>query len=227
MRSVRFDGEGARAGAQRGTILLDYAYAKDLVARIANGPYPIELRLYNLALGADALGDLGRSIVSPDDALELAERVSGSDATVAIGTDGRGRGEKSSEGFVINTVRKARGDDCAIKSRRGDTMQIRYTARIGDRDGSIYDSSDYRGTGQPYAYVLGNNDVLKGVDLGTYDMCPGEVRELSIPPELGYRNGSRLYKQIPPNSYLFWSVQLVELNFVKEGSNNIPREDFY
>lgn len=223
MRSVRFDGEGAKAGAQRGTILLDYANAKDLVARIANGPYPIELRLYNLALGADALGDLGRSIVSPEDALELAERVSDSDrATVAIGEK-----SKSSEGFVINTIRKARDDDCAIKSRRGDTMQIRYTARIGDRNGPIYDSSDYRGTGQPYAYVLGNNDVLKGVDLGTYDMCPGEVRELTIPPELGYRNGSKLYKQIPPNSYLFWSVELVELNFVKEGSNNVPREDFY
>lgn len=68
---------------------------------------------------------------------------------------------------------------------------------------------------------------LRGVDLGTYDMCPGEIRELTIPPELGYRNGSKLYKRIPPNSQLFWRIELVELNFIKEGENDREREDFY
>jgi FKBP-type peptidyl-prolyl cis-trans isomerase len=58
-------------------------------------------------------------------------------------------------------------------------------------------------------------------------MCPGEVRELTIPPELGYRGGSKLFKQIPPNSTLFWRIELVELNFIKEGMNNRKREDFY
>lgn len=220
IRSVRVGGEGAKAGAQNGMILLDYANVEDVLRRISNGPYPIELRLYNLALGGDALGDLGRSIVSPDDALELAESVS-SDSSGEAGYDAQQNGQ---QGLMINTIRKARGD-CAMKSRRGDTMQIRYTARVGDRNGIIYDSSDSRGTGQPYAYVLGNSDVIKGVDLGTYDMCPGEVRELTIPPPLGYPNGSRLFKQIPPRSQLFWSVELVELNFVKEEDNNNPRDE--
>ena len=58
-------------------------------------------------------------------------------------------------------------------------------------------------------------------------MCPGEIRELTIPPELGYRNGSKLYKRIPPNSQLFWRIELVELNFIKEGENDREREDFY
>lgn len=233
VQSVKRDGEGYRAGAQRGMILLDYASKSDLVTRVANGPYPIEIRLYNLALGGDALGDLGRSIVSPDDALELAEKVSSSsgggsdDAIVSIGKNEgvtAGGDKPSGEGLVITTVRKARGE-CAVESRRGDVLQIRYDAHIGDdANGPIYDSSDFRGTGQPYSYVLGNNDVIKGVDLGTYDMCPGEVREIVIPPVLGYPNGSRLFKQIPPGSYLFWRVELVELNFVKEGANTLPRE---
>ena len=56
-----------------------------------------------------------------------------------------------------------------------------------------------------------------GVDLGTYDMCPGEVRELSIPSALGYgRQGSRLYR-IPGSFRLFWTVELVRSNSVMEG----------
>lgn len=220
--SVRPGGIGAKYGAQRGMILLDYTKMEDVLKRISNGPYPIELRLYNLALGGDAVGDLGRSIVTPEDALELAESVSGGGGT-NIGDTGD---STTKGGLVINTIKKADGE-CAIQSRRGDTMQIRYEARIGDRNGPIYDSSSFRGTGQPYAYILGNSDVIKGVDLGTYDMCPGEVRELSIPPELGYPNGSKLFKQIPPHSELFWKVELVELNFVREDNNDRPREDLY
>ena len=242
VRSVRADGEGSRAGAQRGMILMDYADAQAVVRRVSAGPYPLELRLYNLALGGDAIGDLGQSIVSAEDALELAaktsgERVERADAKKFAerggfgGAGGEGDvGDEQSQakqGFVIDTVRKAKGK-CAIQSRRGDTMEIRYEARVGDMFGPVYDSSSFRGTGQPYAYVLGNNDVIKGVDLGTFDMCPGEVRELTIPAVLGYgARASRLFKQIGPNATLWWRVELVALNFIKEGENDDPRDELY
>ena len=245
VRSVRPDGEGGRAGAERGMILLDYTDAKSVVKRIA-GPYPLELRLYNLALGGDGIGDLGRGIVTAEDALELAASTTSSGTGISKGGSnadkekkfgegafGRSNANvneaaaaKSSEGFVIDTVRPAKGK-CGMQSRRGDTMQIRYEARVDDQFGPVYDSSEFRGTGQPYAYMLGNNDVIKGVDLGTYDMCPGEVRELTIPPELGYGGrGSKLFK-IGPNKRLWWRVQLVELNFIKEGENDNPRDELY
>lgn len=224
VKSVQMNGQGARDGAERGMILLDYANREDLIARLQSGVYPIEIRLFNLALGGDSIGDLGRSMVTPEDALQLSSSISksGDGASVMIG----GSKQQPSAGFVINTIKQAQ-DECMVKSRRGDTMQIRYEARIGDRNGPIYDASEFRGTGQPYAYILGNNDVIKGVDLGTFDMCPGEVRELTIPPELGYRGGSKLFKQIPPNSSLFWKIELVELNFIREGMNNRPREASY
>lgn len=224
VKSVQMNGQGARDGAERGMILLDYANREDLIARLQSGVYPIEIRLFNLALGGDSIGDLGRSMVTTEDALQLSSSISKScdGASVMIG----GSKQQPSAGFVINTIKQAQ-DECMVKSRRGDTMQIRYEARIGDRNGPIYDASEFRGTGQPYAYILGNNDVIKGVDLGTFDMCPGEVRELTIPPELGYRGGSKLFKQIPPNSSLFWKIELVELNFIREGMNNRPREASY
>lgn len=225
VKSVQMSGQGARDGAERGMILLDYADREELIARLSNGVYPIEIRLFNLALGGDSLGDLGRSIVTPEDALQLSSSISKSDNNNASVMGGSNQ-PRVSPGLVINTIKQAQ-DECRIKSRRGDTILIRYEARIGDRNGPIYDASEFRGTGQPYAYILGNNDVIKGVDLGSFDMCPGEVRELTIPPELGYRGGSRLYKLIPPNSFLFWRIELVELNFIKEGMNNKPREDSY
>ena len=104
-----------------------------------------------------------------------------------------------------------------MKSRRGDVLEINYEARIGGKDGPVYDSSAERGTGQLYMFVLGSGDIVRGVDLGTYDMCPGEVRELSIPSALGYgRQGSRLY-HIPVSFRLFWTVELVRSNSVMEG----------
>jgi len=223
-------------------ILMDYPDAQAVVKRVSAGPYPLELRLYNLALGGDAIGDLGQSIVSAEDALELAAKTSGERVEKADakkfaerGAFGGAAGEgeegddqsQAKQGFVIDTIRKAKGK-CAIQSRRGDTMEIRYEARVGDMFGPVYDASSFRGTGQPYAYVLGNNDVIKGVDLGTYDMCPGEVRELTIPAELGYgARGSRLFKQIGANARLWWRVELVGLNFVKEGENDNPRDELY
>ena len=220
VKSVNMNGQGARDGAERGMILLDFANREDLIARLSSGVYPIEIRLFNLALGGDSIGDLGRSMVTPEDALQLSSSISKSDNNPSM------MAGPPSAGLVINTVKQAQ-DECMVKSRRGDTMQIRYEARVGDRNGPIYDASEFRGTGQPYAYILGNNDVIKGVDLGTFDMCPGEIRELTLPPELGYRGGSKLFKQIPPNSTLFWKIELVELNFIREGMNNRPREASY
>lgn len=225
VKAAQMNGQGARDGAERGMILLDYANREELIARLSSGVYPIEIRLFNLALGGDSLGDLGRSIVTPEDALQLSSSISKSDSNNASVMGGSMQ-QSVSPGLVINTIKQAE-DECLVKSRRGDTIQIRYEARIGDRNGPIYDASEFRGTGQPYAYILGNNDVIKGVDLGSFDMCPGEIRELTIPPELGYRGGSRLYKQIPPYSFLFWRIELVELNFIREGMNNKPREESY
>ena len=106
---------------------------------------------------------------------------------------------------------------CKIQSRRLDVLEIMYEARIASSTGIIYDSSKFRGTGRPYQMVLGSGDMLPGVDQGLYDMCPGEMRLLQIPPVLGYGSRGNKMFQIPPDSTLFWKVKLVSINSVREG----------
>lgn len=40
--------------------------------------------------------------------------------------------------------------------------------------------------GKTFDFTLGEQDVIKGVDMGMLDMCVGEKRRLTIPAILGY-----------------------------------------
>lgn len=40
--------------------------------------------------------------------------------------------------------------------------------------------------GQPHWFVHGVGEVIKGLDLGLKDMCPGEKRKITVPPSLAF-----------------------------------------
>jgi hypothetical protein len=103
-------------------------------------------------------------------------------------------------------------DTCKIRSQRGDVLEILYEAHMTSIHGPIYDSSHQRGTGQPYQMVLGSGDMLPGVDLGLYDMCPGDIRGIHIPPPLAYGGRGNRWYEIPPNTALYWYVQLMVIH---------------
>jgi FK506-binding protein 2 len=204
-------GLAERAGVQAGVVLLDFSNAKSVADRIRIGPYPIDLKFYNLAAGGDAFGDLGKPLVTAQDALELAK------STTATTT------EESEEKFVIRVLKQPPAS-CGIQSRRGDVLEINYEARIKSSNGPIYDSSAQRGTGLPYQFVLGSGDMIPGVDKGMYEMCPGEARLLEIPPVLGYGPRASKLFGIPSGSRLFWTVEVVTVNSVQKGDERTRDE---
>ncbi|BCR95817.1 peptidylprolyl isomerase family protein FPR2 [Aspergillus luchuensis] len=101
--------------------------------------------------------------------------------------------------------------ECNRKTQIGDTVSMHYRGKLAS-DGSEFDASYNRGT--PLKFKLGAGRVIKGWDQGLQDMCIGEKRTLTIPPELGY--GDRGIGPIPGGATLIFETELVGIQGVKK-----------
>lgn len=87
----------------------------------------------------------------------------------------------------------------------GNRIVVHYTGKF--IDGQVFDSSVTRG--EPFQFVLGAGQVIRGWDEGIVGMRVGGKRILSVPPELGY--GTNDYGPIPGSSTLIFEVELLKV----------------
>ncbi len=83
-----------------------------------------------------------------------------------------------------------------------------YDEKATDLRGLKFDSSVDRG--EPFTFLLGAGQVIRGWDEGVAGMKIGGKRKLLIPSDLGYgRSGAGA--AIPPNASLMFEVELLDV----------------
>jgi peptidylprolyl isomerase len=117
---------------------------------------------------------------------------------------------KSNEGKTVTTESGLKYVDLVEGSgsspKLGDTVVVHYTGWL--ENGKKFDSSVDRK--EPFEFVLGVGQVIKGWDEGVASMKPGGKRRLTIPAKLGY-GASGAGGVIPPNATLIFEVELLNV----------------
>jgi len=101
------------------------------------------------------------------------------------------------EDLVVGT-----GKEVSLWSR----AVVNYRGTLAN--GVQFDSSYERG--QPFSFVVGAGEVIKGWDEGVLGMKVGGKRKLVIPPSLAYGNRG-IPGTIPPQATLTFEVVLVDI----------------
>lgn len=113
---------------------------------------------------------------------------------------------KQENGLKFTILQEAPTD--AKKPTPGATVTVHYTGWLEEngQPGKKFDSSVDRG--QPFTFIIGIGQVIKGWDMGVMDMKVGEKRRIIIPSDLGY--GARgAGAAIPPYATLIFDVELL------------------
>ncbi|MGH8194031.1 MAG: FKBP-type peptidyl-prolyl cis-trans isomerase [Woeseiaceae bacterium] len=108
---------------------------------------------------------------------------------------------------------RVQSDGTGETAEPGQTAVVHYTGWLYDpnaenRRGKKFDSSVDRG--QPFEFPLGAGAVIPGWDQGVVGMQVGEIRELTIAPELAYGEAGA-GGVIPPGATLVFEVELLDL----------------
>ncbi|QSZ36436.1 hypothetical protein DSL72_006315 [Monilinia vaccinii-corymbosi] len=111
--------------------------------------------------------------------------------------------------------------ECERKTRKGDKVAVHYRGNLQENGkvGKEFDASYNRG--QPLTFAVGAGSVIKGWDDNLLDMCIGEKRLLTIPPEFGY--GDRAMGPIPAKSTLIFETELVGIEGVPKPETVIEK----
>jgi peptidylprolyl isomerase len=74
--------------------------------------------------------------------------------------------------------------------------------------------------GNPIMFVVGNGEVIAGWDEGVQGMRVGGIRELIVPPHLGYgEKGAG--EAIPPNAVLHFEIELLDVRDASGGGGGL------
>ncbi len=104
------------------------------------------------------------------------------------------------QGLKIEILREGNG----VEAKKDDRVIVNYAGTF--KDGTQFDSSFDRN--EPLTFVLGENRVIAGWEMGVSGMKMGEKRRLIVPASLAYGKTGRP-PVIPPNTPLIFEIELL------------------
>lgn len=106
-------------------------------------------------------------------------------------------------GLIVEDLRVGKG----AVAKAGQSVTVHYRGTLKS-SGKQFDASYDRG--QPFTFMLGGGQVIKGWDEGVAGMKVGGKRRLTIPSALGYGAQGTPGGPIPPNATLVFDVELLK-----------------
>ncbi len=123
-------------------------------------------------------------------------------------------------GLSQKTLREGGGNVAEV----GNIAVVHYTGWLFDSSapnnrGNKFDSS--RDRDMHFEFPLGGGRVIRGWDQGVVGMQVGEIRELTIAPEMAYGD-RQVGALIPPGSTLVFEVELADLKGLEPEPSDTP-----
>lgn len=138
--------------------------------------------------------------------------------------------DEDMNGIILRTLKPGPYDSKKTKfdlsPKMGDTVKIHYDVYLfkDEDEGSRvkkhiqdrpFDSS--RKWNSPICFVVGKNEVIKGLDIAVRSIKLGQIVEVTIPPCHAFGEKGNL-PQVPPKSSLVFHVELID--FTNEDQTN-------
>eukprot|EP00037_Helgoeca_nana_P011325 m.101518 g.101518 ORF g.101518 m.101518 type:complete len:158 (-) comp20758_c0_seq4:121-594(-) len=105
-----------------------------------------------------------------------------------------------------------RPEACALKSKAGDLLSVYSVGKV-HKTNKVFDEREV--VGEPFKFLLGEGQVIRGWEQGLLGMCIGEVRRLVIPSELAYgERGAPPF--IPANTAIVYEIEMTDITRKQE-----------
>jgi len=120
------------------------------------------------------------------------------------------------DGVGIGLVDRPRS--CKKTTAKGDLLRVTFNVSIGG--GEAFETTYEK---DPLEFILGDGEMIAGFNAGLQDMCVGEVRYLTIPPQYAY--GSNGIGSLPARVNFYFYVKL--LSFETPSKNDAAKPNAF
>jgi peptidylprolyl isomerase len=110
---------------------------------------------------------------------------------------------KGSDGIFQKTLKPGSG----ATPQKGQSVSVNYKGSF--LDGKVFDASSLHGG--PFSFKIGAGQIIEGWDRVVSTMKKGEKRFVVLPPELAYGQTGTPGGPIPPNAFLAFEIEVVDI----------------